>query len=163
MLQAQSTTKDYIRAEGDFHKETCSWRTYKAEIGQEEQSESWELSGEFMEWNTVERAIKTEIDTRKNRIKKSGQAQLVYTKNINRNIPTTWRWALWDYMKHITSWRKSWNHVSKTLNRIQPRANTTRSVINTHEYLHFVCLQLIKNYCLPQLVSRYSRMFLLEK
>ena len=36
------------------------------EIRPEEQSENerGELSGEFMEWNTVERAIKTEIDTR---------------------------------------------------------------------------------------------------
>ena len=29
----------------------------------------------------------------KNRIKRSGQARLLYVKNINRNIPTTWRWA----------------------------------------------------------------------
>ena len=38
----------------------------------------------------------------KNRIKKkSGQARLVYVKNINCNIPTTWRWAqgdLWCWM-----------------------------------------------------------------
>ena len=33
----------------------------------------------------------------KNRIKRSGQARLVYVKNINRNIPTTWRWARGDY------------------------------------------------------------------
>ena len=29
----------------------------------------------------------------KNRIKRSGQARLVYVTDINRNIPTTWRWA----------------------------------------------------------------------
>ena len=40
-------------------------RTNKAEIGPEEQSEKTELSGEFMEWNAAGRAIKTEIDTRR--------------------------------------------------------------------------------------------------
>ena len=40
-----------------------------------------------MERNTVERAIKTDIDT--GTIKRGGQTQLVYVKNINRNIPTT--------------------------------------------------------------------------
>ena len=35
-----------------------------AEIRPEEQSEKTELSGEFMECNTVERAIKTETDKR---------------------------------------------------------------------------------------------------
>ena len=40
-------------------------RTSKAEIRLEEQSEkNGELTGEFMEWNTVETAIKTEVDTR---------------------------------------------------------------------------------------------------
>ena len=29
----------------------------------------------------------------KSRIKRSGQARLVYVKKTNRNIPTTWRWA----------------------------------------------------------------------
>ena len=37
-----------------------------------------------MEQNTVEKAIKTE--THKNRIKRSGQAQVVYAMDINRNI-----------------------------------------------------------------------------
>ena len=39
-------------------------RTNKAETTQEEQSEKAELSGEFVERNTVEGAIKTDIDTR---------------------------------------------------------------------------------------------------
>ena len=38
--------------------------------------ENGELSAEFMEWNAVERAIKTEIDTRTEK-KGSGQARLV--------------------------------------------------------------------------------------
>ena len=33
----------------------------------------------------------------KNRIKRSGQAQLVYVKDVNHNIPTTWRWACRDW------------------------------------------------------------------
>ena len=40
MLEAQSTTEDYIRAEGDFHKEIylcIVGRTNKAEIRPEEQ------------------------------------------------------------------------------------------------------------------------------
>ena len=32
-------------------------------------------------------------NTYKNRMKRSGQARLVYVTDINRNIPTTWRWA----------------------------------------------------------------------
>ena len=35
-------------------------------------------------------------DRHKNRLKTSGQARLVYVKNINRDIPTTWRWARGD-------------------------------------------------------------------
>ena len=56
---------DYIRAEGDFHKETYS---RKDQLGRNKtgrtELESGELSGVFMELNTGERAIKTEIDTR---------------------------------------------------------------------------------------------------
>ena len=29
----------------------------------------------------------------KNTIKRNGQARLVYVSDINRNIPTTWRWT----------------------------------------------------------------------
>ena len=48
-----------------FIKRYMVERTNKAEIGPEEQSKkSRELSGEFMEGNTVEWAINTEIDTR---------------------------------------------------------------------------------------------------
>ena len=41
MLSAQSTTKDYIRTEGDFLKDIVE-RTNKAEIRPEEQSEKAE-------------------------------------------------------------------------------------------------------------------------
>ena len=40
----------------------------------------------------------------KNRIKRSGRARLVYVKDINCNIPITWRWARGD--------AKPWNRVS---------------------------------------------------
>ena len=43
-----------------------------------------------MERNTVERAIKTETDTR-TESKRSGQGRLVHVKNINHDIPTTRR------------------------------------------------------------------------
>ena len=39
-------------------------KTNKGEIKLEEQRENEELSGEFMEWNTVERDTKAETDTR---------------------------------------------------------------------------------------------------
>ena len=38
----------------------------------------------------------TDRNRHKNRTKRSGQARLVYAKNINRNIPTTCRWARGD-------------------------------------------------------------------
>ena len=39
----------------------------------------------------------------KNRVKRSWQAWLVYVKNVNRNIPTTWRWACGDHKTFQTS------------------------------------------------------------
>ena len=42
-----------------------------------------------MERNTVERAIKTEIDTKTLKKKSGGNVGLVNVKNINRNMPTT--------------------------------------------------------------------------
>ena len=39
----------------------------------------------------------------KNRIKRSGQTRLVYVIDINRNIPTTWRWARGDILMS-TQW-----------------------------------------------------------
>ena len=43
MLEAQSTTKDYIRAEGDFHEEIyIAERTNRVEIRLEKQSEKTE-------------------------------------------------------------------------------------------------------------------------
>ena len=75
VLRAQSTTEDYIWAtttrviisklKKTFIKSYRVERTNKAEIRPEEQSQKTrELSGEFIESNTVEWAIKTEIDAR---------------------------------------------------------------------------------------------------
>ena len=65
IFSARSTTKDFIRAEGDFHKKKryIVERTNKAEIRPEEQSAKVESCPENL-WNTIERAIKTETDTR---------------------------------------------------------------------------------------------------
>ena len=55
--------------------------------------ESGELSGEFKEWNTVSWKGHKDGNRHTNRIKRNGQARLVYVKNINRSISTPWRWA----------------------------------------------------------------------
>ena len=53
MFSAQSTTTDYIRAEGDFHKERyIAERTNKAEIRPEEQSVKTESCRENS-WNEI--------------------------------------------------------------------------------------------------------------
>ena len=54
-------------------------------------SQGGELSGEFMDWNTDGRAIKTEIE--QEGIKKEWASAVglrVYVFDINHNIPTTW-------------------------------------------------------------------------
>ena len=80
----------------DFHEEKYSW---KDQSGRNKTGrtkwESRELSGGFMDWNTIERAIKTERSTR-TEVRRSGQARLVYIRDINRSIPATWRWARGD-------------------------------------------------------------------
>ena len=52
MLSAQSTTKDYVRAEGDFHKELKE-KTNKAEITPKEQSEKADSVRETL-WNKIQ-------------------------------------------------------------------------------------------------------------
>ena len=54
MFQAQSTTKDYIRAEGDFHKYIyIAESTNRAELRPEEQSEKEESFRENL-WNEIQ-------------------------------------------------------------------------------------------------------------
>ena len=87
-------------------------RTNKAEIRPEEQREkeescreklwneiqlSGELSGEFMEWNTLQRVIRTKQAQEQNK-KGVGKARLVFVNDINRNIPTNWGWARGDIL-----------------------------------------------------------------
>ena len=57
MFWAQSTTRDCIRAEGDFHKETYNWKD-QLERDKIERTErkNRELSGEFVEYDIVESA-----------------------------------------------------------------------------------------------------------
>ena len=64
MLSAQSTTKEYIRAKRRLSEEIFSWRH---QWGRDKTGRTEGESGEFMEWNTVERAIKTEISTDQNK------------------------------------------------------------------------------------------------
>ena len=55
MFRAKSTIRDYIRVEGDFHKETyiIVERTNKAEIRPEEQSEKTDSYQENL-WNEIQ-------------------------------------------------------------------------------------------------------------
>ena len=64
-----------------------------------------------MECNTREKAIKTET-RHKNRIKGSEQAQLVYVKGINYNIPTTCRWAHEEEITAVTKKQQQHYNVS---------------------------------------------------
>ena len=75
---------------GTFKQGSIVQRTKSRNKTGRTERESGELSGEFPEYNTVERARLTEIDAR-TEFKKSGQALFVYVKDVNRNIPTTWK------------------------------------------------------------------------
>ena len=73
-----------------FIKRYIVERTTQTEIRPEEESEKAESCQKNL-WNKIQsNGPQTETDT-KNRIKKkrSGQARLVYVKDISRNIPTT--------------------------------------------------------------------------
>ena len=90
---------DYIRAEGDFQKRMYIVEmTNKAEIRSQEHSEKAERCQENL-WNEIQsKGPQRQKQTQgQNEKKRSGQARLVYVKNVNRNIPTTWRWARGDF------------------------------------------------------------------
>ena len=59
-------------------------RTNKADIRLEEQSEKAESL-----WNEIQLKEPQDRNRHKNRIQGTGQARLVYVKNINHNIPIT--------------------------------------------------------------------------
>ena len=92
VLWAQSTTKGLYQGWGRLSQRDIAERTIKAERRTE--WESRELSGEFMEWNIVEKVIRIGTDTRTiyTIVFEKEWASLV-VRDINRNIPTMWRWA----------------------------------------------------------------------
>ena len=78
VLKAHSTTKDYIRAEEDFHKEKyIVKRTIKAEIRPEEPKEKAESCWENS-WNEIQLKGPQRQKQTQEQKKKSGQAQLDY-------------------------------------------------------------------------------------
>ena len=100
----QSTTRDYIRAEGDFRKEIYSWKDQQGR-NERRRVRKWRLvrriSGMKYSWKGHK-----DRNGHKNRMKRSGQAWLGYVKDINRNIPTTWRWACGN-----PAWRRRWKQL----------------------------------------------------
>ena len=71
-----------------FIKRHIVERTNRAEIRPEEQSEKAESCRENL-LDEIQLKGPQDRNRHKNRIKRSGQAGLVYVKNIDRNIPTT--------------------------------------------------------------------------
>ena len=70
-----------------------SWKDQEGRARPEEKSEKAESCRENL-WNEIQLNEPWRQKQKQEQNKKrSGQAQLVYFKNINRNIPTTWRWA----------------------------------------------------------------------
>ena len=63
-------------------------RTSKAEIRPEQQSEKAEISLNDL-WNEIQLKGPYDRNKHKNRIKRSGKAQLVYVKDISCNISAT--------------------------------------------------------------------------
>ena len=79
-----------------FTKRYIVERINEAEIRPEEQSEKAESCRDNL-WNEIRLKSHKDRNGHKNIIKTSGQARLVYVFDINRNIPTTWRWARGDW------------------------------------------------------------------
>ena len=85
----------------------------------------------------------------KNIIKRRWQDQLVYVKDINRNIPTTWRRARSRKGSFISGRNKSVSYLvfwaqSTTKNYIRAKNN-----VQSFFYLH--CTQVIKQQIIPKL------------
>ena len=88
-----------------FVKRYIVERTNKGEIRPQEQSEKAESCRENS-WTEIQLKGYKDRNRHKNRIKRIGQVRLVYVKNINRNIRTTWRWARTDNWKDMQSFSK---------------------------------------------------------
>ena len=63
---------------------------------------------EFKHW--PRNVIKTEIDTRTEEKNQVGKLSWIFVKNINRNIPTTWKWARGVLVRGILP---NWREVNK--------------------------------------------------
>ena len=115
-LKVQSTTKDHItiRAEGDFE------RTNKADKDQKNRVRKRRVVGRIYGMKYRWKGHK-DRNGHKSRINRSGQAQLLYVKDRNCNIPTTWKWAYGDFhgrnpngtiqLKRKEKKNKSWAEV----------------------------------------------------
>ena len=79
-----------------FIKKYIAERTYEAEIRPGEQSEKRRVIERIYGMKYSWKGHK-DRKRHKSRIRRSGQERLVYVQNINRNIPTTWRWARGDF------------------------------------------------------------------
>ena len=66
---------------------------------------------------------------RKNRIKRSGQARWVYISDINRNIPTTWRWARGD-SEPKSHWISEQLYKDNTAGRFRSKQPRHRQQLN---------------------------------
>ena len=84
------------------------------------------IDGKKYSWKDHE----TEKNTRTQFKKNSEQAQLVYVKNIHRNIPTTWGWARGDKKKkkQIGS-EKNWTRAQPNVKVLSPRREKERELI----------------------------------
>ena len=92
---SETFTKTYI----------VEW-TNKAEIRPEEFVRKRRVVGRIYRMKYSWKSHK-DRNRHKNRIKRSGQAWLVYVKDINRNIPTTRRWARGDRRECLQDWQNS--------------------------------------------------------
>ena len=77
-----------LKLKETFIKRYIVERTNKAEIRREEQSEKADSWWENL-WNEIQLKGHKDRNRHKNRIKRSGQAQLIYVFDINRSIPIT--------------------------------------------------------------------------
>ena len=79
------------------------------------------------------------INRHQNRIKRSGQARLVYVFDINRDNPTTWRRARGVRKNRILTWSKQ-PIKGIALNRCQFVCACARAHTHTHTHTHMLAL-----------------------
>ena len=79
----------------------------------------------------------------KNRIKRSGQAQLVYVTGINNDISTTWRWARGD----LRDRRRSLRSLPPTF-PMSPSSVKCQNDVSWHSIDHDMWADLLANFVL---------------